>query len=1058
MKTSRFVGPMAATLLLLACDGGGGSDDAGGGARDGGPPRTDAGDGGGGSGDAQAIDAFVITDPDSGPSCAGTTCNPGQRCDVSTGTPGCVPVTCEELTCAPTERCQPAPSGVGNVCVDVSCTDSLECPAAEYCNGTICVADTCEGGSASCLGVGLSVCADDGSTLALRYSCGSEAYFTSACTSMGTDAFCPCEDDWDCPADTTCEAGRCAGTGQARTCAVPPVPFASVLPSQEIRWGGLSAANNVATGSPFPSSSQVSTTPLVVNLDDDNGDGLVNENDIPEIVFQTYCGTDVSTNGALRAIHGGGANRGRDFFATLGTTVWHEGQPIPTAPACSTGTLDSTAGVAAGDLDGDGLPELVTITENDGIAFYSNRGEPLGGSANSQFAGYADASPAIANLDFAGMPEIIVGRDVFTIARNGDGPFTITGHFAGAINRGSNGQGPISCIANIAGDERPEVIAGTTAYAMPTAPMGIANQGACPPANTTNFCRGILDVVWDGQMVNGNQMLPNGNRDGFCAVADVLGTNQATPPSPTNALDGLPEVIVVSDGHLLILTGATGRLQRNIDLMAGTNGGAPNVDDFDGDGFPEIGTAFGTRYIAYDLQATTAACPAWPTAFRDGVAGLQGNPARAPGGACSSSAECAAGATCGAAGTCVCLHNGWQRVTEDDSSRVTASTVFDFNGDGAAEVTYNDECYFRIYDGRSGDVLFRELNSSRTRTENPVVADVDNDGNAEIVFCANNDASACSAGTSNNGIEVWGDASDTWVSARRIWNEHAYHVTNILESGGVPTHEPEHWRSYSGRSYNTYRSQPRAFGAAPDLTVARVQTSSPDAACGTLSSLLDIAVRVRNQGDLRVGPDVRLTFYGEWDAGSIDEPLYADTAMTPLRVRLGTTLEARDEFVVTASYAAANNGHGALPDRIRVVVDEAMSERECVETNNSATVPVVGGTPAADLGATIGTITGGCPSRTVPVTVTNEGSAPASNVLVRLFAGDPRAGGSPLVDATIAGPIAAGGNEVVNVVVDPFPTSEVVIYAVIDPLDTVMECNDGNNIVASSERLSCGPI
>ena len=137
---------------------------------------------------------------------------------------------------------------------------------------------------------------------------------------------------------------------------------------------------------------------------------------------------------------------------------------------------------------------------------------------------------------------------------------------------------------------------------------------------------------------------------------------------------------------------------------------------------------------------------------------------------------CATDADCGdpqfacneTIGQCVCLHNAWARITEDDSSRVTGSTVFDFNGDGAAEIVYNDECFFRIYDGLTGAVLFKHNSPSRTRIENAVVADVDNDGNAEIAFVSNNDASSCSQGNDHpNGLAVWGDASDTWVSQRR---------------------------------------------------------------------------------------------------------------------------------------------------------------------------------------------------------------------------------------------------------------------------------------------------
>ena len=59
--------------------------------------------------------------------------------------------------------------------------------------------------------------------------------------------------------------------------------------------------------------------------------------------------------------------------------------------------------------------------------------------------------------------------------------------------------------------------------------------------------------------------------------------------------------------------------------------------------------------------------------------------------------------------------------------------MFDFNGDGAAEVVYNDECYFHVYDGATGGLYLALPSLSRTIIENPVVSDVDNDGNAQRV-------------------------------------------------------------------------------------------------------------------------------------------------------------------------------------------------------------------------------------------------------------------------------------------------------------------------------------
>jgi hypothetical protein len=419
------------------------------------------------------------------------------------------------------------------------------------------------------------------------------------------------------------------------------------------------------------------------------------------------------------------------------------------------------------------------------------------------------------------------------------------------------------------------------------------------------------------------------------------------------------------------------------------------------------------------------------------------------------------------AGTCVCLHNGWQRLTEDDSSRATSSSVFDFNGDGAAEVVYGDECYFRVYDGASGNVRLAIPSVSRTVLENPVVADVDNDGNAEIVFVNNNETLQCGQdpltnpdGTTTvarnalpNGIQVWGDASDTWVSARRIWNQHAYHVTNVTESGQVPLKEPESWRPYGNRLYNTYRSQPRAFGVAPDLSLLAIQVSSPDVACGQLSDQLEIVVLVKNLGDLRVGPGVELTFFGDFGAGLV--ALRAEDS-SPLKATLATSLEPGSSLLVSVPYRAQNNPENMVPARIEARIDEADAERECREDNNRIEQDVGGGEELADLRLEIGAASGPCHATEIAVTVHNDGSLAASDVLVRLYAGDPSAGGQPLGELVIAGPIAPGESQAAQVAASPIARS-IEVHGVADPLDAIKECNNANNVDQGPE-IFCGMI
>jgi hypothetical protein len=406
-------------------------------------------------------------------------------------------------------------------------------------------------------------------------------------------------------------------------------------------------------------------------------------------------------------------------------------------------------------------------------------------------------------------------------------------------------------------------------------------------------------------------------------------------------------------------------------------------------------------------------------------------------------------------------------VTEDDSSKVTSSSVFDFNGDGAAEVVYGDECYFRIYDGTSGNVQLAVPSVSRTVLENPVVADVDNDGNAEIVFVNNNETLQC--GQTNltkpdgssvaktalpNGIQVWGDASDTWVSARRIWNEHAYHVTNVTESALIPVKEPESWRPYGNRIYNTYRSQPRAYGVAPDLSLIEMQVSSPDVACGQLSNTLEIVVLVKNLGDLRVGPGVALTFSG--DFGGTTAALNGEDKM-PLKSVLTTSLEPGASVLVTVRFRAQDNTQGVLPGNVIAVIDEANKERECNEGNNRIEKSVSAGEQLADLALELGTVKNMCsPSTSITAKLSNTGSLAAKDVLVRVFAGDPSAGGQAIGEITVGDEIAPGQNVSVEVPVQNADRN-ITIWGIADPLDSIKECNNANNL-DEGPRVTCSVI
>jgi hypothetical protein len=120
-----------------------------------------------------------------------------------------------------------------------------------------------------------------------------------------------------------------------------------------------------------------------------------------------------------------------------------------------------------------------------------------------------------------------------------------------------------------------------------------------------------------------------------------------------------------------------------------------------------------------------------------------------------------------------------------DQSGIAAGTAFDFLGDGVAEAMYADEQFMFIFDG-AGAPLLQIPRTSGTLSEYPVVADIDNDGSAEIVVVSNQYNGASPT------VQVIRDVEDRWIQARRIWNQHTYHVTNVREDGTIPQFEQPH--------------------------------------------------------------------------------------------------------------------------------------------------------------------------------------------------------------------------------------------------------------------------
>ncbi|MCB9732631.1 MAG: VCBS repeat-containing protein [Deltaproteobacteria bacterium] len=187
----------------------------------------------------------------------------------------------------------------------------------------------------------------------------------------------------------------------------------------------------------------------------------------------------------------------------------------------------------------------------------------------------------------------------------------------------------------------------------------------------------------------------------------------------------------------------------------------------------------------------------------------------------------------------------WGTNTQDASSRDTGSSVFDFDGDGAAEVVYADEQNLHIYDGKTGaERATISDHGSGTIVEYPIVVDIDHDGESEIVLASNNYAFA-----GWTGITVLGSESRSWTPARPVWNQYAYSISNVNDDGSIPQNQAPNWTRW-----NNFRAGAPIEGLANWLSDVYVAgTSYCEAGCSADTdgtAQIAVTVVVSNRGKL----------------------------------------------------------------------------------------------------------------------------------------------------------------------------------------------------------------
>ncbi len=183
-----------------------------------------------------------------------------------------------------------------------------------------------------------------------------------------------------------------------------------------------------------------------------------------------------------------------------------------------------------------------------------------------------------------------------------------------------------------------------------------------------------------------------------------------------------------------------------------------------------------------------------------------------------------------------------------DESGATGASFFDFEGDGVLDVVYIDELNMTVYDGQTGAVKFIDGDhGSNTMMDYPTIADVDADGQAEIVVCHNSFGAA---------ISVFGDQDESWRPARQVWNQHAYSITNINDDLTIPSAEPPAFTSN-----NTWHSAiPSDLGAiGVDLSAELVDICTDDCDEGVVR----VVGRIINTAPEDLSDAVSIALYAE---------------------------------------------------------------------------------------------------------------------------------------------------------------------------------------------------